>query len=254
METLVRHALPPSRLSTVVDIGCGTGANVECLSEDYSCVGIDPSADAIQYARERFPQVQFVCGNAPDDISDLVATADMFLLMDVLEHVPDDFLLLSSLLSQAKPGAKFLVTVPADMALWSKNDAAFHHYRRYDRERFTRLWRDSSVTEDVVSYYNARLLRIIRLIRSFTARREHVADTAQDDFFMLPRPANALLTRILSGEGPVLLDALAGRRESAYEQGVSLIAVLTRGDEDIPVSGRPSDVPEDRYDRGRRRV
>jgi SAM-dependent methyltransferase len=38
----------------VVDIGCGTGANLAAFADEYRCVGIDTSAEAIELARARF--------------------------------------------------------------------------------------------------------------------------------------------------------------------------------------------------------
>ena len=49
----------------IVDVGCGTGANIAAMAEDYTCVGIDPSREAIELARSRFPGGRFVCGPRP---------------------------------------------------------------------------------------------------------------------------------------------------------------------------------------------
>ncbi len=64
-------------------------------------MGIDTSPEAIELAARRFPNVQFLCGQAPDDLGEIVEDARLFLLMDVMEHVPDDFELLSQLLAAA---------------------------------------------------------------------------------------------------------------------------------------------------------
>ncbi|MGC4001909.1 MAG: hypothetical protein QM811_01660 [Pirellulales bacterium] len=66
-------------------------------------------------------------------MGDDLRNADLVMLNDVLEHVRDDFLLLSRVMAELRPGAICLLTVPADMALWSPHDVAFGHYRRYDR-------------------------------------------------------------------------------------------------------------------------
>ena len=71
----------------------------------------------IELARQRFPEVQFLTGRAPDDLGDLARQARLFTMMDVLEHVDDDRALFAELLAAATPGSYFLLTVPADMAL-----------------------------------------------------------------------------------------------------------------------------------------
>ena len=59
IEKLVRHLLPPADDVSIIDVGCGTGANIAALSRDYRGIGIDPSADAIEFASSRFSDVEF---------------------------------------------------------------------------------------------------------------------------------------------------------------------------------------------------
>src|SRR5262249_53051427 len=120
LRELVRQALPGPGRSTVIDVGCGTGANVAALAGAHDCLGIDTSAEAIDLARSRFPGLHLICGRAPDDIRTEMGRAALVLLMDVLEHVPDDFAFLSALLGATAPGAQVLLTVPADPASWSE--------------------------------------------------------------------------------------------------------------------------------------
>ncbi len=59
------------------------------------------------------------------------SAADLVLMMDVLEHVPDDAGLVATYAAQVQAGTRFLVTVPAFMSLWSGHDVPLRHYRRY---------------------------------------------------------------------------------------------------------------------------
>ena len=70
---LAAEVLPPSPQSLVVDVGCGTGGNLAALADRYRCVGIDTSAEAVELARRRFPNVQFIAGRAPQDLGNLPA-------------------------------------------------------------------------------------------------------------------------------------------------------------------------------------
>jgi SAM-dependent methyltransferase len=245
MRRLVREVLGPTRGATVVDVGCGTGANIAALADDYTCTGIDTSAEAIAWARQRFPQVQFLTGLAPEDLGALATQAKLFLLMDVLEHVEDDFAMLSSLLSAAAPGCHFLLTVPADDSLWSEHDESFGHYRRYEPVRFERLWAGLPVKPLLVSYFNSRLLPIIRLIRAANRRRGRAAGQAGTDFWLPTRPANTLLTATLAGEAGRLAALLHADGKQGYTAGASLIAILRREEGDIAVCSKPRDVLPD---------
>jgi len=71
---LVRHLLPPADDACIIDIGCGTGANIADLASDYRVIGIDPSADAIGFANRRYPHVDFRCGQAPEALDYLDAS------------------------------------------------------------------------------------------------------------------------------------------------------------------------------------
>jgi hypothetical protein len=175
-----------------------------------------------------------------------MSQARLVLLMDVLEHVPDDFALLSSLLAAAPAGCHFLVTVPADDSLWSPHDEAFGHFRRYDLQRFERVWKGLPIETRMVSYFNARLLPVIRGLRARSRRSGLPAGAAGTDFWIPAWPLNALLTRCLAGEAGRLVKLLRGSRRHGYRAGASLMAVLRRLEGPIEPRSKPADLPPDR--------
>jgi len=162
--------------------------------------------------------------------------------------VPDDFALFSSILGAARPGAKFLLTVPADQELWSRHDESFGHYRRYDAERFAKLWQGLPVQADLISYYNTRLYPLVKLIRRRNRRRATSAGEHGTDFKMPGRLANLLLKKTFAGEMTRLERLLADKAAEPYRHGVSLIAVLTRGEGPIATRPRPRGVVADYFD------
>ena len=159
----------PRRSACIADIGCGTGGNIGSLDDDYRCIGIDRSEEAIELARGRFPGVRFICDDAVNGFSRIASQANMVLLTDVLEHFADDAGMLARLIKIARPGTYFLLAVPADPVLWSHHDEAHGHYRRYDRRHLERLWLGQPVRPMLVSYFNARLYPLVRLVRGSTA-------------------------------------------------------------------------------------
>ena len=57
---------------------------------------------------------------------------DLILLLDVIEHVPDDRAFVGSFVAHnLAPGGAVVVSVPAWPALFSRHDEALKHYRRY---------------------------------------------------------------------------------------------------------------------------
>ena len=248
IHQLVPPASDPTQQATVIDVGCGTGANVAALADDYRAVGIDTSAEAIRMAAQRFPGVDFRAGYAPDDLSDCIGQAELVMLNDVLEHVPDDFQLLTSLLAAMQPGAYCLITVPADLRLWSPHDESFGHYRRYDRQRLSRVWAELPVETVLCSYFNTRLYPIIRLLRGWNRRRGQTAGMAGTDFDIPSRPVNWLLQKVFAGERHRLFGLLGDHDGNAYARGVSLVAILRRGAGEIATATKPADVAADYFD------
>ncbi len=185
---VVNAVLPPSQATTIVDVGCGTGANLAALSDQYSCVGIDTSSEAdVAWLPNALAQSSFVCGTAyemPDDS----CCGRLIMLNDVLEHVRDDFRMLSELLSRATPGCHFLMTVPADLALWSRHDESFGHYRRYSKHRLEQVWQGLPVACDIRLALQRRLYPLSEPCDAWANGGAKVHGRAGTDF-TLPNPA-----------------------------------------------------------------
>ncbi|MCC7084314.1 MAG: class I SAM-dependent methyltransferase [Pirellulales bacterium] len=227
LRDIVRQIAPSSghREQIVVDIGCGTGANLAALAAEFRCVGVDTSAEAIELAKSRFCGITFLCGDAPSEVRPWLARADVVLLTDVLEHVLDDRGLLESIVDICAPGAKLVITVPAEMKLWSPHDTAFGHFRRYDAKTLARVWAGLPVKQRMLTHFNHRLYPAVKFARSLSRLRGRSFGSVDTDFRLPAQPVNRLLERIFAGESRHLLKALDADRP-AYDRGVSLIAVL----------------------------
>ena len=108
------------------------------------------------------------------------------------------------------------------------------------------MWAGLPVTPRLVSYFNARLLPVVRLVRARNRRRGHAAGQVGTDFWLPSRPVNFLLQTILGGESGRLLRVLQGRRQQGYAAGSSLIAILRREPGPIAVRSKPAGLPADR--------
>ena len=249
LTEVVQGVLPPSSpASTIIDVGCGTGANLAGLADRYDCVGIDTSADAIRLARSRFGAVKFIQGSAPRDLGPIIERAALILLCDVLEHVPDDFAMLSELLAAARPGCYFLMTVPADLSLWSEHDRAFGHYRRYSTRRFEQLWQGLAVEPVFVSHFNSRLYPIVKAVRSWNRLRRRSAGEVGTDFRMPGSAVNRALGGCFAGERHKLARLARGESVSPYRRGVSLMALVMREGGLVQPRSMPGHIAVDDFD------
>ena len=240
LTALLKAIAAPSRDVCVVDVGCGTGGNTHAFSQIYSCVGIDPSMEAIAFAKSRFPGIRFVAADVftlPEEIS----TADMVLLLDVLEHVKDDFAFVSGLLSLMKPGAHLVMAAPNDPSLWGPHDKAFEHYRRYTPERFRMLWKGLPVTERLLTCCNSRLYPLAKFIRGLTRLKGKAIGEGNTDISLPTAPVNRLLTSVFAGERRRIVAAMDGKG-APYKTGVSVLAVLRREEGAMDVRTMPKDI------------
>ncbi|MFM9059877.1 MAG: bifunctional 2-polyprenyl-6-hydroxyphenol methylase/3-demethylubiquinol 3-O-methyltransferase UbiG [Planctomycetaceae bacterium] len=97
---------------TVLDLGCGGGFMAESLArEGASVVGVDPSAPAIEVAREHAQaqglSIDYRVGSG-ERIPLTRATADCIVCVDVLEHVDSVDRVLDEVRRVLKPGGIFL--------------------------------------------------------------------------------------------------------------------------------------------------
>jgi 2-polyprenyl-3-methyl-5-hydroxy-6-metoxy-1,4-benzoquinol methylase len=228
VSKLIRSHSPPSEGITIVDIGCGTGGMVGALVREYDCVGLDPSREAVSMAQARFPQAQFICGNDLKLIGDLKERPNLYLLLDVLEHLLDDSRFFSEFVGSVAPGSSILLTVPADMTLWSPHDINYGHYRRYDKIRLAHVWFDLPVEVLLFSHFNTTLYPLVKAVRFFTQLRGRSWGSAGTDLSLPPLLVNKCLTTILGREADRVVNILQGRRERGFSFGVSLIALLKK--------------------------
>ncbi len=246
VQRVIESATDASDRGLLVDVGCGTGANLAAFDGWRQRIGIDTSEDAIRSAREGFPEIDFRQGPAPDDLGDLVGEVDLFTVMDVIEHVEDDFEIFSRLAAAIRPGAQILITVPADPSLWTQHDVSFGHYRRYTPRRLELIWEGLPLELRLLSHFNSRLFPVVKAVRTLKGRGEGTAGELETDFFIPPKPVNTTLTRLFAGEAGRLERGLddPGRR-LPYRHGVSLLALLRRLPGEMEPRTRPSSVKLD---------
>ena len=92
--------------------------------------GSDLFAEGLNFAATRVPQatlLQLDARNMP-----FIDEFDAVGAFDVLEHIEEDEDVLAQMFQALKPGGCVVLTVPQHPSLWSVNDVAAHHVRRYE--------------------------------------------------------------------------------------------------------------------------
>lgn len=103
-----------ARGKRVVDLGSGTGYGSAALAElALQVTGVELSAEAVEYARERYgsPRVQFLCASATETGLEKGAY-DLVVAFEVIEHLSNWGDLLREAKRLLKPSGQFVVSTP----------------------------------------------------------------------------------------------------------------------------------------------
>jgi SAM-dependent methyltransferase len=121
-------------------------------------------------------------------------SVDYVTALDVLEYIRDDSSIVEEFHRVLRPGGLAVITVPADMKLWSDWDVSLYHHRRYDRKSLKSLFVPAEWELIHVAYHNTLaypIVFILRKWRKWTKKAGESGDRAEDQ---LPSP---LINRIL---------------------------------------------------------
>jgi SAM-dependent methyltransferase len=136
----------------ILDVGCGTGANLEMLAAFGAAEGVDVSEDALAFCRARgLTNVRLGAGERlpyEDNSFDLVTA------LDVVEHLDDDAAGLQEMRRVLRPDGRALLFVPAFMWLWGVQDDVSHHRRRYTLPQLTERVRAAGFEVERATYAN----------------------------------------------------------------------------------------------------
>ena len=140
------------RRPRILDVGCGTGANLLLLSKYGDAEGVDISEDALAFCRER--GLDKVRLGAAEALPYEDGTFDLVTALDVVEHLDDDLAGLTELRRVLQPGGRVLLFVPAFMFLWGLQDDVSHHRRRYRLPELRRVLERAGFEIERTTYAN----------------------------------------------------------------------------------------------------
>ncbi len=197
----------------ILDVGCGTGANLEMLSQFGEAEGVDISEDALAFCRARgLTQVR---PGAAEKLPYEDGSFDLITALDVVEHLDDDVAGLREMRRVLKPGGKALFFVPAFNFLWGVQDDISHHRRRYRLPGLLNTVRAAGFEIDRATYANLTFfmpIMIGRAIMRLTGLRPESENN------LTVSSLNGFLGRVLGAESVLL-------RRMNFPFGVSAVCV-----------------------------
>ena len=202
--------------ANILDVGCGTGANLEMLSEFGAAEGVDVSTEALSFCQARgLEKVKLGAAEALpyDDNSFDLATG-----LDVVEHLDDDLAGLKEMRRVLRPGGRALLFVPAFMFLWGVQDDISNHRRRYTLKGLKDVVRKAGFEVERATYVNISFFTPILLGRLFMRATG-----------LRPASENNITIGFLNGVLGKLFGAERGLlRYVNFPFGVSIICVARR--------------------------
>lgn len=143
----------------IVEIGAGSKFFIKKLLEKYPNAhgwAIDPNFNEEQLLVED----RLTSSRNPPDIR-----ADMYLFLDVLEHVENDAQLLCDSIAIATKGAIVVISVPAFQHLWSGHDVYLGHFKRYKTQELKMLCERANLEIQDIFYTFSLIYPVVLLIR-----------------------------------------------------------------------------------------
>ena len=155
LEEFLRQIIqnPKSKIQNpkILDVGCGTGANLEMLANFGTAEGVDVSDDALEFCKAKGLKAhKGLAEKLPfEDESFDVVTA-----LDVVEHLDDDIAGLKEMHRILKKDGKMLIFVPAFMWLWGVQDDISNHRIRYTKKQIVERLNKAGFEIERATYAN----------------------------------------------------------------------------------------------------
>ena len=139
----------------VLEVGAGYGTVTQHLVEGRRLVAVDASPDCAAALKERFNGMANVEVHQADlrDYHD-DRLFDSVVMINTLEHIPDDVAALMTMKRFLRPGGRVVIYVPAHNIMFSDYDRKVGHQRRYDRKMLAAVITEAELTHREIRAVN----------------------------------------------------------------------------------------------------
>lgn len=188
-----------SKKLTVIDFGSGSGFFAYELFEAYPeyieevlLIDIGYTDEELESTKnDKVKKLRYI----PKGISDCVV-----IMMDVLEHIEDDYAILKEIRNAISSNGHYFITVPAFMSVWSSHDVYLGHYRRYTIPMVKKLLESCDCKIENQYYIYGSIFPLVWAVRRLKRNEENMTNPESSDMKPLPGPVNFALKQYNSFE------------------------------------------------------
>ncbi len=151
----ILELIAPHISGRILEVGAGRGTFSGYFADHGHLTALEPSVAHSEALRERLKDhANVVVVTAQLDGTAAPGSYDTVVLLNVLEHIPDDHQALGDIYESLAPGGKMVLWVPAFEALYGKFDQRIGHYRRYRRNQLLALVHNVGFQQVTARYTN----------------------------------------------------------------------------------------------------
>ena len=153
LESFLEDIVRKSKIENlkILDVGCGTGGNLEMLAKFGAAEGVDISDEALEFCKAKGLKAR---KGLAESLPFADESFDVVTALDVVEHLDDDAAGLREMYRVTKTGGKTLIFVPAFMWLWGVQDDVSNHRIRYTKKQIVERLRKAGFEIERATYAN----------------------------------------------------------------------------------------------------
>lgn len=164
IQSLIEKISTKLQTQRILDVGCGTGANLKMLAAYGRAEGVDISPQAVDFCHER--GLNSVKLGAIEQLPYESDSFELVTALDVIEHLDDDIAGLREMRRVLRSDGRLLVFVPAFMFLWGVQDDVSNHRRRYTLPGLLKAVEEAGFSVEWSSYANISFFLPVLVVRS----------------------------------------------------------------------------------------
>ncbi len=151
LEQIIQNPKSKIQNPKILDVGCGTGGNLEMLAKFGAAEGVDVSDDALEFCRQKGLKAH---KGLAESLPFADESFDVVTALDVVEHLDDDAAGLKEMNRVLKKDGKTLIFVPAFMWLWGVQDDVSNHRIRYTKKQIVERLEKAGFEIERATYAN----------------------------------------------------------------------------------------------------